>query len=121
MNWTVIIVEDTYDDMELASAILKHYGATVKIANNGKECLKLLEQFTPTLIITDLAMPEMDGWEMLIQIREDVDYQNIPVVAVTAYGSFDVEHDVAVAGFDAYFPKPLRPCTLIEDLKSIVG
>lgn len=121
MNWTVIVVEDTFDDVELASAILKHHGATVKIANNGKECLALLEQFTPTLIITDLAMPEMDGWEMLTQIRDDVDYQNIPVVAVTAYGSFDVEHDVAVAGFDAYFSKPLRPRTLIEDLKSIVG
>ena len=119
-NWDVIVVEDTYDDIQLASAILMHYGATVQIANNGKECLELLEQLTPTMIITDLAMPEMDGWEMLSQIRDDLRYQNIPIVAVTAYGSVDVAHDAALAGFDAYFQKPLSPRTLVENLKSVI-
>ena len=119
-DWTVIVVEDTYDDIELASTILRHYGIKVETANNGKECLKLLKHVQPTLIITDLSMPHMDGWEMLQQIRTNGLTQHIPVVAVTAYDSLDVAHDAVGAGFDAYVPKPLSPRNLIEQLQQIL-
>lgn len=119
-DWTVIVVEDTYDDIQLTSAILTHYGADVKVAINGKECLKLLEDIQPTMIITDLAMPEMDGWEMLTQIRANDTTSHIPVVAVTAYDSVDVAHDATNAGFDAYMAKPLSPRNFVENLVQIV-
>lgn len=120
-DWTIIIVEDTYDDIQLASAILTYHGATVKIAKNGQECLQMLNEFEPKLIITDLAMPEMDGWEMLRHIRAADLTRHIPVVAVTAYDSFDVAHDADNAGFDAYYAKPLSPRTLVQDLIKLVG
>ena len=119
-EWTVIVVEDTYDDIQLASAILTYHGVNVKVAINGVECLKLLKDIDPTLIITDLSMPEMDGWEMLSQIRANELTSHIPVIAVTAYDSVDVAYDAANAGFDAYIPKPLSPRTFIENLMQIV-
>ena len=119
-NWTVIVVEDTYDDIQLASAILKHHGVNVQVANNGIECLKLLEDFEPTLIITDLSMPEMDGWEMLAELRSNNAINHIPVIAVTAYDSVDVAHDAMNAGFNAYIAKPLSPRTFVDSLVQLM-
>lgn len=119
-DWTVIVVEDTYDDIQLASAILTYHGINVKVAINGKECLRLLEDIEPTMIITDLSMPEMDGWEMLNKIRANTMLSHIPVVAVTAYDSVDVAYDAVNAGFDAYIPKPLSPRTFVENLAEII-
>ena len=119
-DWTVIVVEDTYDDIQLVSAILKHNNINVKVAKNGKECLELLEVMEPTLIITDLAMPEMDGWEMLSAIRSNVMKSHIPVVAVTAYDSVDVAYDALNSGFDAYIAKPLSIRTFVDQLQQIV-
>lgn len=119
-DWTVIVVEDTYDDIQLASAILTYHGINVKVAINGKECLKLLEDIEPTMIITDLSMPEMDGWEMLNQIRGNDMISHIPVIAVTAYDSVDVAYDATNAGFDAYIAKPLSPRTFVENLMEII-
>lgn len=118
-DWTVIVVEDTFDDRHLASTILAHYGVNVIIARNGKECLKLLDTVHPTMIITDLAMPEMDGWEMLRQLRSNDATYNIPVVAITAYHSADVAHDATRAGFDAYFPKPISPYDFVDSLVAL--
>lgn len=119
-DWSVIVVEDTYDDIQLVSAILEFHGVNVKVAKNGIECLTLLEDFNPTMIITDLSMPEMDGWEMLSQIRSNEYTSHIPVIAVTAYDSVDVAYDAANAGFDAYIPKPLSPRTFVESLVEII-
>lgn len=120
-DWTVIVVEDTYDDIQLASAILTHFGINVQVAKNGKECLLLLDTIDPTCIITDLSMPEMDGWEMLSQLRSNERTSHIPVVAVTAYHSVNVGQDAARAGFDAYFAKPLSPRHFMDDLTQILN
>lgn len=119
-EWNVIVVEDTFDDIQLVSAILRYHDIQVTVANNGRECLELLQDIQPTLIITDLAMPEMDGWQTLNQIRADDRTRDIPVIAVTAYDSVDVAHDAVQAGFDAYFPKPLSPRTLIQNLINVI-
>ena len=119
-DWTVIVVEDTFDDIQLVSAILAYHGVNVKVAVNGVECLKLLQDVNPTMIITDLSMPEMDGWEMLSQIRSNSLISHIPVIAVTAYDSVAVAYDAANAGFDAYIAKPLSPRTFVDSLMQIV-
>jgi CheY-like chemotaxis protein len=119
-NWKVIVVEDTYDDQQLLSRMLAHYGIDVVIATNGNECLALLEQIKPTLIVTDLSMPIRDGWQTLIAIRARTASADIPVVAVTAYHSSDVARDVIKAGFDGYFAKPINPTTFVNQLADIL-
>ncbi len=119
-NWKVIIVEDTYDDQQLISRILEHHGVQVFLAKNGNECLKLLQQVEPTLIVTDLAMPSKDGWQTLVAIRSSVETAHIPVIAITAYHSTDVAEDAMNAGFDGYFPKPVNPQTFVNRLAEII-
>ena len=120
-NWTVIVVEDTYDDMQLATVILEHDGIDVHVARDGKECLQLLQSVQPTLIVTDLAMPEMDGWQMLNALRANPATADIPVVAVSAYFSSDLELDALNAGFDACFAKPVSPRNFVSQLDTILN
>lgn len=119
-NWKIIVVEDTYDDVVLASTILSYYGVDVTIAHNGRECLTLLETMHPTFIVTDLSMPEMDGWQMLSQIRDMYNQDEMPVVAMTAYDSVEVAQEALKAGFNAYYPKPLSPRHFVDSLKDLL-
>ncbi len=120
-NWQVLVVEDEHDSAQVVSQILLFYGAQVHVARNGFECLEVLRHLTPTLIITDLAMPGMDGWQTLGQIRADPATANIPVVAVTAYHSANVAQGALEAGFDAYFPKPLEPTSFMDGLRHLIA
>lgn len=119
-NWNVIVVEDTYDDVELASTILAYHGVNVAIAHNGRECLDLLETMHPTFVVTDLSMPEMDGWQMLSEIRSVYDKVALPVIATTAYDSVEVSQEALKAGFNAYYAKPLSPRHFVDSLKELL-
>lgn len=121
IQWRIVVVEDTFDDMQMVSKILRFHGVEVFVTRNGQECLELLQKLMPTLVITDLSMPGMDGWEMLTAIRANPLTAHLPVVAVTAYDSVDLAQDARSAGFDAYFPKPLHPLTIMEQLESLVA
>jgi two-component system response regulator len=120
-NWKVIVVEDTFDDQQLVSRVLEHYGIQVYLAKNGDECLQLLTEIEPTVIVTDLAMPGKDGWQTLVGVRSNPATAHIPVIAITAYHSADVAEDAIKAGFDGYFPKPINPQTFVARIQEILG
>lgn len=119
-QWRVLVVEDEYDSIQMVSKILQHHGVEVHIARNGHECLQLLQNIEPHLIMMDLALPEMDGWETLAKVRANSAIAHIPVVAITAYHSVNVEEDAQQAGFNAYFPKPLDTNKIIQRLAEII-
>lgn len=119
-NWQIIVVEDTYDDARVISRVLEHYGVTVHLAGNGSECMTLLNGFHPTAIITDLSMPQMDGWATLSAVREARERDHIPVIAITAYHSAEVADEALRHSFDGYFAKPLDPLTFMAQLDQIV-
>lgn len=118
--WQVLLVEDEYDSLQVVSKILTFYGVQVIVARHGGECIELLKGLTPTLIVTDLAMPMMDGWQTLAAIRANPRTRQIPVVAVTAYHSVDVAEEALNAGFDGYFAKPVNPRSFVQSLEQIV-
>jgi CheY-like chemotaxis protein len=120
-DWVVLMVDDEPDSLNLLSDIMEAQGATIFRAPGGSECLVLLEQIAPTLIILDLAMPSPDGWELLEAIRANPRQKQARVVAVTAFHSASVEQAALRAGFDAFIPKPLKVGTLIAQLKAVVG
>ncbi|NDJ35004.1 MAG: response regulator [Chloroflexi bacterium] len=120
-NWQVLVVEDERDSIRMVSDMLTHFGIQVSVANNGEECLASLHQSAPTLVVMDLSMPVMDGWETLAEMRADMRTAHIPVVAITAYHSASVAQDALAAGFDAYFPKPLDATSFVKQLAGIVG
>ncbi len=120
-EWRVLVVEDEYDSITMVSKILSHHGIQVQVAENGYECLEVVVQFDPIIVVMDLAMPEMNGWETLVQLRSNPDTAHIPVVAITAFDSVDVAEDAYKAGFDGYFPKPVSPKNFVEELAAIIG
>lgn len=120
-TWEVIVVEDLYDDVQLVSKILTHHGIKVHVARNGDQGLALLEDIVPTAIVTDLAMPGKDGWAMLSAIRQNPATSHLPVIAVTAYHSVEVEDEALRAGFTAYFAKPIHPITFVQALEGLLA
>lgn len=119
-DWRVLVVEDEEDSIQVVSQILQHSGCDVLVARNGRECLEMLQTFDPTLIIMDLALPEMDGWQTLAEIRGNPDYADLIVVAVTAYHSVNVAEDALAAGFNAYYPKPIAVASFVEELAALL-
>lgn len=119
-DWVVIVVEDEEDSLQVVSQILSFHGIQIRFARNGLECLELLQTVSPTLIVMDLSMPEMDGWRTLEQIRGDAATAHIPVAAITAYHSVNVAEEALNAGFDAYFAKPIAVESFVQSLASML-
>lgn len=120
-DWRVLVVEDQDDSVQVVSQILEHYGIEVHVARNGIECLEMVPVIQPTLVITDLAMPEMDGWQTLTQLRSQPETADLVVVAITAYHSVNVAEDALAAGFDAYFSKPIAAASFVDELSALVN
>ncbi len=119
-TWTVLVVEDERDNADVIAGMMQYYGASVTQADNGQAGLEALQGFTPTLILLDLAMPTMDGWEMLKALRTDPDKQHIPVIALTAHAMSGDKERALAAGFDGYLSKPISVRSLLNDLRATV-
>ena len=117
-NWKVLLVEDDPDNVALAEQILAFYGAKVFTARNGVQGLALLETVTPTVILLDLSMPHMDGWEMAKKIRANSAIAHLPVIAVTAYAMQEDRERALANGFDGYIVKPYAIRTFIPEIQA---
>ncbi len=117
--WKVILVDDEPDSLNLLHDILTFNGAQVYRAASGQQCLSLLETVVPTLMVLDLQMPKPDGWDLLKIIREAPATAAVPVVAVTAYYSNAVAEQARQAGFNAFFPKPIKVGVFLDRLKEV--
>lgn len=116
-TWQVLIVDDEPDNLELVVETLGFQGATVKSAHNGLVALDLLKDFEPNLVLLDLSMPELDGWELHRHIRADARIATIPVIAITAHAMVGDRERALEAGFDGYISKPINVVSLLQDLK----
>jgi len=120
-GWRVLVVDDEPDSIDVVTMVLSASGATVFTAANGQEGLVIFKQRQPTLILTDLSMPEMDGWELIKEIRQSKNGHTTPVIALTAHAMSGDKERVLAGGFDGYLSKPLKMFTLLDDLKSCLG
>lgn len=116
--WLVLVIEDSFDDMQVMSTTLEYHGLEVMTASNADEFYGALQSALPDLVITDLAMPGLDGWDVLAALRNDASTQTVPVVAVTAYHSDRLHDEALQGGFDAYFQKPIDPQHFVEQLRT---
>lgn len=119
-DWTVLIVDDEPDNLGVAQKVLSYGGADVHIARNGIEGLTVLESISPTFILLDLSMPEMDGWEMFERTRANGKFSDVPIIALTAHAMTGDKERVEAAGFDGYIPKPFRINSFMEDIRSAI-
>ena len=119
-GWDVVVIDDEPDSLELARYILDFYGATVHTAANGKEGIALVEQVKPRFVISDLSMPEMDGWEFMHVLKTTAHTQDVPVVALTAHAMKGDRERAIGAGFHNYITKPLTADTFMDELLTLL-
>jgi len=106
---TILSIEDDEEFGRLLELMLKQETVEVVRATNGHDGLRLAEELQPDLIILDLMMPDMHGWDVLEKLQTQEDLQHIPVIIVSALSSkTDVSHGREAAGVEAYLVKPIR-------------
>lgn len=120
-SWTVLLVDDEPDNVEVLAETLEFNGISVQFANNGLQGLEALQHMQATLILLDLSMPVMDGWQALRRIKADPNFCNIPVVAISAHAIHGDKERALAAGFDGYLTKPVNVRNLIADLRTALA
>ena len=119
MTATILIADDYEDNLELLRLLLVAADYQVCEARNGQECLTMAREQLPALIMVDLSMPELDGWQVLRELKADERTAAIPCVAVTAYGDSHRERALRT-GFNAYLSKPFFGAELLETVKRLL-
>jgi two-component system cell cycle response regulator len=119
-SWTVVIVDDEPDNLEVLYEVLSMYDAQVHPMPNGREALALLQTLVPTLVITDLSMPEMDGYELLTAIRAIKGREKTPVIALTAHAMLGDKERILSQGFDGYVTKPIGLETVVPQILEFI-
>jgi DNA-binding response OmpR family regulator len=118
----VVCIEDEPEMIDLVRLILGRKGFEVIGANGGVEGLEAVRREKPDLVLLDLMMPDMDGWEVYQQIKADEELRHIPVVVVTAKAqSIDKVLGLHIAKVDDYITKPFGPQELLESVSKILG
>jgi len=108
----ILLVDDYADNRAMYARYLMYAGYRVDEATNGQEALDKAEQFHPDLIVMDLSLPVMDGWEATRRLKANSQTRRIPVLALTGHALGDHEREASAAGCDGYVTKPCLP----EDL-----
>jgi DNA-binding NarL/FixJ family response regulator len=117
----ILLVDDEAGLREAVQAYLEDSGFTVEVANNAKEGWDKLQLSMPDVLISDIMMPQVDGYQFLAQVREDPRYKALPVVFLTARGMTRDRIQGYSAGVDAYLPKPFDPEELVAIVSNLIG
>src|SRR5262245_15467294 len=117
----VLIVDDYEDARDMCSELLRYYGFRTETAASGIEALEKAQRLLPAVILMDLSLPGMDGWEATRRLKADERTRAIPVVAVTGHALGGHSENAREAGCDFFLTKPVLPDALIAEVKRIVG
>ena len=117
----ILIVEDYPVTQRVLSLTLKNSGHDVQIANHGVEALEQLDVAPVDLALVDIAMPEMDGLELLRHLRSDKRYNALPVIMLTASGQDEDRQTALNIGADGFLTKPTSSRELLETIQRFIG
>ncbi len=118
---SVMIVDDDPDTLFTIDEIVQACGCSTYLAKNGIECLKLLEEVTPDLVLLDIMMPKMDGFQTIKLIRENEKWQDLPVYAVSAKAMSADSEIILKQGFNDFVPKPVNAQSLSFKIKQLIS
>ncbi len=118
----ILCIEDHPEMIELIRLILGREGFAVDGAGGGREGLQAMQEKPPDLVLLDLMMPDMDGWEVYRQIKSNAELSDIPVIAVTAKAQqIDRILGLHIAGMDDFITKPFGPEELVASVQRLLG
>ncbi|MFM7363130.1 MAG: response regulator transcription factor [Cuspidothrix sp.] len=117
---TVLIVEDSLAQREMITDLLKASGLRVTHASDGLEALDAIQSTPPDLVVLDIVMPRMNGYELCRRLKSDPKTQNVPVVICSSKGEEFDRYWGMKQGADAYIAKPFQPNELVGTVKQLL-
>ena len=117
---TVLVVEDSPTQREMIADLLKGSGLVVKIAHDGMEALEQVQTFRPDIVVLDIVMPKMNGYEVCRRLKTDPKLQGVPVVMCSSKGEEFDRYWGMKQGADAYIVKPFQPKELVGTVKQLL-
>jgi len=117
----VLLVDDFQDNREMYAMYLEHAGLQVAEAGNGHEALDQAFRLLPDLIVMDLSLPGIDGWEATRRLKADERTKKIPVVALTSHALEGYSEGARAAGCDAFVTKPCLPEQLLSEIRKVLA
>ena len=117
----VLVVEDYQDAREMYATYLQFSGYRVAEATNGLEAIEKAQELMPDIILMDLALPKMDGWEATRRLKLDARTRHIPIVALTGHALAGHAEGAREAGCDAFVTKPCLPDALVAEVQRMLA
>lgn len=118
---TILLVEDNEDNLVVYRTILEHVGYRVIEARDGEEGVAAAREHHPDLILMDISIPKIDGWEATKRLKADDATSAIPIIALTAHALEEDRQKATDAGCDGYLAKPVEPRRVVQEVEQFVG
>jgi two-component system, cell cycle response regulator DivK len=118
---TVLLVEDNEDNRTVYRTILEHFGYHVIEARNGEDGIRMAREENPHLILMDISIPVIDGWEATRILKEDEQTKQIPIIALTAHALATDRAKATEVGCDGYLAKPCEPRRVVAEVEKFIG
>jgi CheY-like chemotaxis protein len=119
-DWNVLVVDDEPDNIGVLELVFRYHKANVFVAENGTKCLEVMNQKHISLILMDIQMPDLSGYDLFKIIRKNVHWQHIPIIAVTAFAMSGDSEQIIASGFDGYIAKPISAMTIVNEVMAIL-
>ena len=121
MNTTVLIIEDNEQNMYLTTFLLEKHGFTIEQARSGAAGIKAAGDIFPDLILLDIQLPGMDGYQVAGILKQDPQLSHIPIVAVTSYAMAGDREKILAAGCNGYIEKPIDPYNFVNQISEFLA
>ncbi|HET8654192.1 MAG TPA: response regulator [Longimicrobiaceae bacterium] len=118
---TVLLVEDNEDNRTVYRTILEHFGYQVMEARNGEDGIRMARENRPDLILMDISIPVIDGWEATKILKADESTAEIPIIALTAHALSTDRAKAEEVGCDGYLAKPCEPRRVVSEVEHFIG
>ncbi|TPG41460.1 response regulator [Sphingomonas koreensis] len=116
----VLVVEDNELNLKLFCDLLRAHGFAAEPVRDGREAVTRARDFAPDLIVMDIQMPHVTGYELIVELKGDAALKAIPIMAVTAYAGRDDEDRIRTAGADAYVSKPISLVRFVGEVNALL-
>jgi len=110
----VLVVDDAPDVLEMFSTLLRLSGYNVAVADSASQALERAQATQFDVVVSDIGMPEMNGYELAKRLRKLPGYSDVPMIAVTGYARYNDRTQAIESGFNAHLSKPVNPTTLLD-------
>jgi len=117
----VLVVDDFEDNRAMYAEYLSYSGYEVQQASDGEEAVRMTQKLMPDIVVMDLSLPVVDGWEATRRLKADARTRSIPVIALTGHALAGHSRGAREAGCDAFLAKPCLPDKLVEKVRELIG